>query len=169
MYHENFYSHAPRGARRMKIVIGITPITISTHTPLAGRDHAQGNYGTAVGISTHTPLAGRDVYAADVTPAYSNFYSHAPRGARQAAQISALILQDFYSHAPRGARQKILPGYCAQSRFLLTRPSRGATGQVRRAEHHKKISTHTPSRGATATYWFFIAAIPISSARKRKN
>ena len=56
--------------------------TISTHTPLAGRDRLDLIIGTTYIISTHTPLAGRDP-AVDYHFRYKgDFYSHAPRGAR---------------------------------------------------------------------------------------
>ena len=53
-----------------------------------------------------------------------NFYSHAPRGARQNAQAQKYRQIYFYSHAPRGARLKLLL-------------------QIRYAG----ISTHTPLAG----------------------
>ena len=39
----DFYSHAPRGARRASWEILLHPSSISTHTPLAGRDTSQTN------------------------------------------------------------------------------------------------------------------------------
>ena len=56
---KDFYSHAPRGAR-LFIQICINLRTISTHTPLAGRDVACVFSLRLNVISTHTPLAGRD-------------------------------------------------------------------------------------------------------------
>ena len=76
---------------------------ISTHTPLAGRDHAPVRsslmYGTFLltrplrdvtaggetytliqGISTHTPLAGRDGTQEGPADGSWDFYSHAPCG-----------------------------------------------------------------------------------------
>ena len=35
---ENFYSHAPRGARPILVETALKAYNISTHTPLAGRD-----------------------------------------------------------------------------------------------------------------------------------
>ena len=80
---EDFYSHAPRGARRILVVHPVVWIFISTHTPLAGRDGtgadtllfslrflltrpSRGATSFSLRpvasslISTHTPLAGRD-------------------------------------------------------------------------------------------------------------
>ena len=78
----NFYSHAPRGARLCRIwkilrrhgflltrpsrgatrhfSATMQQTVISTHTPLAGRDHNCLYNGCDCRISTHTPLAGRD-------------------------------------------------------------------------------------------------------------
>ena len=103
--HENFYSHAPRGARRdrpgkeqnvlkflltrpsrgatLSCDIGGNTYTISTHTPLAGRDYINGMKWEDIAISTHTPLAGRD--------------------------------------------KNVVVNILVATEFLLTRPSRGAT------------------------------------------
>ena len=78
----NFYSHAPRGARRMWLILKNRTGPISTHTPLAGRDPQTGNFWCYQKISTHTPLAGRDLLALLLFFSLRNFYSHAPRGAR---------------------------------------------------------------------------------------
>ena len=42
-------------------MIGKTIFTISTHTPLAGRDQVYAMDADIERISTHTPLAGRDL------------------------------------------------------------------------------------------------------------
>ena len=55
---------------------------ISTHTPLAGRDKNEIVHFIALIISTHTPLAGRDLDNLKLGYGGTNFYSHAPRGAR---------------------------------------------------------------------------------------
>ena len=101
---DNFYSHAPRGARpasrslirmsgqflltrpsrgatRMS-VNGSSDTEISTHTPLAGRDATGDAEQKWITISTHTPLAGRDQADRDSEAGFTYFYSHAPRGAR---------------------------------------------------------------------------------------
>src|SRR5699024_1638310 len=101
-------------------------------------------------ISTHTPLAGRDTAKTEQPSRRSNFYSHAPCGARQSFMIyddsilaflltrplrgatapetgSHTTLTHFYSHAPCGARRFGRPGCYMRLGFLLTRPLRGAT------------------------------------------
>ena len=121
-------------------------------------------------ISTHTPLAGRDPVSYRPMPQLLHFYSHAPRGARHRSSFwlrfpSSVLLtrpsrgatppslpppsliSNFYSHAPRGARL----GWASQipnaTRFLLTRPSRGATAEYGTTADYLAISTHTPLAG----------------------
>ena len=98
-----FYSHAPRGARRET---GILKHFLQT-------------------ISTHTPLAGRDTF----------FY------------CVIAVLANFYSHAPRGARRNYKRHEDCHIRFLLTRPSRGATTETLYLLKEVYISTHTPLAG----------------------
>ena len=79
-------------------------------------------------ISTHTPLAGRDGYLAQSRFTYYTFLLTRPsRGATLATQLQFQNRQDFYSHAPRGARQLFATYFDFDFGFLLTRPSRGAT------------------------------------------
>ena len=79
-----------------------------------------------------------------------DFYSHAPRGARQSIAVGTPESKDFYSHAPRGARPD--PAVSAEKRspFLLTRPSRGATTGKAITAITATISTHTPLAGRDA-------------------
>ena len=79
---DDFYSHAPRGARPGRLLGNFVYLPISTHTPLAGRDEEMANAINNTPISTHTPLAGRDGMTALLFQLHSHFYSHAPRGAR---------------------------------------------------------------------------------------
>ncbi len=53
---------------------------ISTHTPLAGRDKKSDAFLRIYNISTHTPLAGRDVLDRLRCQGRWHFYSHAPCG-----------------------------------------------------------------------------------------
>ena len=142
---------------------------ISTHTPLAGRDQPVQLRLHIVRISTHTPLAGRDTANLQALGLEQDFYSHAPRGARhnlhtdmwnnddfyshapRGARLRSAacrgIIEDFYSHAPRGARQILAFSSLLSISFLLTRPSRGATTQLRLQSTAAQISTHTPHAG----------------------
>ncbi len=53
----------------------------------------------------------------------------------------------FYSHAPRGARRGTSDFRISYAKFLLTRPSRGATGLINGRKQTLRISTHTPLAG----------------------
>ena len=151
---QHFYSHAPCGARLPYRTLsghfltisthtplagrdmhahdcGISTIVISTHTPLAGRDErAFINDRRGVRISTHTPLAGRDYLLFILSPFFKNFYSHAPCGARRLLFWRRRSGNDFYSHAPCGARHILFLKQGRLSKFLLTRPLRGATNDL---------------------------------------
>ena len=122
----NFYSHAPRGARRQYLAFSFT--------------HK---------ISTHTPLAGRDRIAGILFGWKTDFYSHAPRGARRQSHGHGSGISDFYSHAPRGARRANRKNGLRGNQFLLTRPSRGATSLRGRRSGRRKFLLTRPSRGAT--------------------
>ena len=98
-------------------------------------------------ISTHTPLAGRDLTEEGMLKLDAHFYSHAPRGARLIHTAPPLSDRDFYSHAPRGARPGLLSPIYKTRKFLLTRPSRGATACDCGKDGANGISTHTPLAG----------------------
>ena len=143
----NFYSHAPCGARRGKLLTlqalekflltrpmrGATFTVmrspyfrvISTHTPHAGRDLILTSCAQTNHISTHTPHAGRDGVCFGVNASSTDFYSHAPCGARL-------------------PKSRIHGG---DAGFLLTRPMRGATEGNFHTYEWKYISTHTPHAG----------------------
>ena len=79
-------------------------------------------------ISTHTPLAGRDGNCGAATAGDSDFYSHAPRGARLGADVYWSADNTISTHTPLAGRDR---DHRCKNRhlhaFLLTRPSRGAT------------------------------------------
>ena len=144
-------THTPLAGRDPFLIIFFTSRTISTHTPLAGRDVLHGKFCCILlqflltrpsrgatpakqtvsewaDISTHTPLAGRDCIdpLASTSTAIS---THTPLAGRDLGIHSMLVPQKhFYSHAPRGARPKSSISQISKNLFLLTRPSRGATG-----------------------------------------
>ena len=101
----NFYSHAPRGARPGRIP-GNQPLCRFLLTrPSRGATLQETAKIVYVIISTHTPLAGRDLFGDMFFALFSDFYSHAPRGARRSRTVlSGCLRIHFYSHAPRGAR-----------------------------------------------------------------
>ena len=121
-----FYSHAPRGARLPHPISPVFPALFLLTRPSRGATKYNRECKIKVKVSTHTPLAGRD--------------RKSDRG--NIRKIS------FYSHAPRGARLACIAERFRKGEFLLTRPSRGATGHLRRcAKHTKGFYSHAP-RGA---------------------
>ena len=78
----NFYSHAPRGARRMSRINVLILLKFLLTRPSRGATYFNYNMWYYIIISTHTPLAGRDFLVKRSRTNYQNFYSHAPRGAR---------------------------------------------------------------------------------------
>ena len=100
-------THTPLAGRDLHCEPYITVFSISTHTPLAGRDFLLCCYWLIIFISTHTPLAGRDGLAGDV----ASFYNL----------------------------------------FLLTRPLRDVTSVKNKLSEIGSISTHTPLAGRDIT------------------
>ena len=56
---------------------------------------------------SHAPRGARRNWVAGYQ-AITNFYSHAPRGARQPPRNGVYQMDNFYSHAPRGARPQYI-------------------------------------------------------------
>ena len=176
---ENFYSHAPCGARRFRIresgrsrrFLLTRPLRGATCNrrrrcickkflltrPLRG---ATGSLRCPCGrlmISTHTPLAGRDICVIFDIPLNTDFYSHAPCGARPETRRVSRSKKYFYSHAPCGARPEFFKTARRLREFLLTRPLRGATPSPRAHRVSQRISTHTPLAGRDD---YFTSALP---------
>ena len=100
-------THTPRAGRDLGAVYRNTVADISTHTPRAGRDKNGERQTQSRTISTHTPRAGRDKRFVLTVRTHTDFYSHAPCGARPAAGGTGCYHRDnFYSHAPCGARHR---------------------------------------------------------------
>ena len=121
----DFYSHAPRGARHERFLLSFSVLQFLLTRPSRGATQLALAQGASDEISTHTPLAGRDVERL----------------------VYLLPLSDFYSHAPRGARLGVTPPALSATEFLLTRPSRDATQRVLEVVVCFHISTHTPLAG----------------------
>ena len=136
-----------RGAtdRLLKDVSGET---ISTHTPLARRDcahkdpccsqmyfyshasrEARQKWFALTKTNHFYSHASREARPQGLMRTYpgKNFYSHASREARRHWLLPLHLAYDFYSHASREARPTAGAGGNSNSRFLLTRLSRGAT------------------------------------------
>ena len=144
-------------------------IIISTHTPLAGRDRDGQVCRQDSHISTHTPLAGLDhvlyknqnnnynfyshaprgarQYKLHIQGTKADFYSHAPRGARLGVDPYADVISDFYSHAPRGARQFDAGSIDDLYDFYSHAPRGARHNPCKKVEPSNGISTHTPLAG----------------------
>ena len=79
---ENFYSHAPCGARLIIPLLSRTKLLFLLTRPMRGATIIREVQYQEPDISTHTPHAGRDFNASLVFSVQQNFYSHAPCGAR---------------------------------------------------------------------------------------
>ncbi len=144
----DFYSHAPCGARLDSLERLVNGVNISTHTPHAGRDKIWPPPTAAGPISTHTPHAGRDIAQTFHQQIETDFYSHAPCGARQFEQILQKCILTISTHTPHAGRDSDLSELTIQQiTFLLTRPMRGATASVVQFASPFEISTHTPHAG----------------------
>ena len=123
---------------------------ISTHTPLAGRDWL------LVMALRHLrkfllTRPSRGATNIEVYPweGVKFLLTRPSRGATPRARLPWRIWINFYSHAPRGARQCDGEIFVPLETFLLTRPSRGAT-RFRASFNRPFIFLLTrPSRGAT--------------------
>ena len=140
-------THTPLAGRDRRSDCESLIPSISTHTPLAGRDSADPVTYDDEGISTHTPLAGRDQ---NVNPHKAEYAisTHTPLAGRDILSTgSARVDGHFNSHAPCGARPLKTCRRTSALRFQLTRPLRGATPSEEAAESENGISTHTPLAG----------------------
>ena len=144
---ENFYSHAPCGARlshaqffaeffeflltrplrgaTVNLELAHTFVIFLLTRPLRGATAMRTRCTQSAIISTHTPLAGRASDGGQKDCRVRNFYSHAPCGARHNSN-RLLIRDDFIStHTP-------LAGRDVRSEYRL---------------YKRRISTHTPLAG----------------------
>ena len=78
----DFYSHAPRGARLQDQEAAGRREEFLLTRPSRGATILTAKLLPMLTISTHTPLAGRDVSVGRSRVYPDHFYSHAPRGAR---------------------------------------------------------------------------------------
>ena len=98
-------------------------------------------------ISTHTPHAGRDSSTPTTASHASDFYSHAPCGARLYHFLSGFRSRKFLLTRPMRGATKLKSKKRFTTVFLLTRPMRGATIINNKKTVKIEISTHTPHAG----------------------
>ena len=121
---------------------------ISTHTPLAGRDVHSWDYSWGCSRFLLTrPLRGATCITAYPRTGIIFLLTRPLRGATIYNTIFAISNTDFYSHAPCGARPHSSSETLYSSSFLLTRPLRGATEECKKHMKPYMISTHTPLAG----------------------
>ena len=78
----------------------------------------------------------------------SDFYSHAPRGAQLRITVLSLSHLNISTHTPlAGRNEEQIDVGSYDRKFLLTRPSRGATIIYLGDKQLSAISTHTPLAG----------------------
>ena len=144
---QHFNSHAPCGARRPKLIVGIKNGDFNSHAPCGARPVMTMRAKSATLISTHTPLAGRDAVLA-VRRDISAISTHTPLAGRDCIPgRDQKWHDDFNSHAPCGARLHRKLQNTHPKIFQLTRPLRGATTTFYRWCNPDGISTHTPLAG----------------------
>ena len=143
----NFNSHAPCGARLSVAAYPPTNRAFQLTRPMRGATGLDFWATTRMSISTHTPHAGRDNIPCKTFPQRLYFNSHAPCGARLQRSYRQRTFSHFNSHAPCGARQRRDFPRIDGMEFQLTRPMRGATCRPAKQKLKRWISTHTPHAG----------------------
>ena len=167
LWHEQFLLTCPLRGTTQHVGTWEFTAAISTHAPLTWRDPIYKCALRHPAISTHTPHAGRDTHTnPDLMSLYlflltrpmrgatrasslqtnpaTNFYSHAPCGARRHLDRLQTGRGYFYSHAPCGARQGSKGGQGHAEHFYshASYEARLFQGGSQRGAIH--ISTHTP-------------------------
>ena len=149
---------------------------IDTYTVFQSTRPSQGEtHGTRIGafflsISIHSPLAGRDERKLSRSAGGNDFNPLAPRGARPWESRQRIITKSFQSTrpsrgettsttarlaftayfnplAPRGARHALYAEQHFYQTFQSTRPSRGETILESAISQRKHISIHSPLAG----------------------
>ena len=103
---ENFYSHAPCGARRELVANLRLHYAFLLTRPMRGATRGTLTACRQDGvISTHTPHAGRDLHlirSGEIVP--FDFYSHAPCGARPDPESHRTAGRYISTHTPHAGR-----------------------------------------------------------------
>ena len=99
---------------------------ISTHAPLAGRDHNAVDRSHNVLISTHAPLAGRDFWGRLHRGCLTNFNPRAPCGARPAPHFGGVFSKKFQPTRPLRGATNLSCGLCGKNKNFNPRAPCGA-------------------------------------------
>ena len=145
----DFNPRAPCGARRYSVSTASEPSLFQPTRPLRGATAKLKIAGVEYGISTHAPLAGRD-HAGPLNRHYhKDFNPRAPCGARRRALRSQTSIRNFNPRAPCGARPQVLLDVMQRTIFQPTRPLRGATPWSNLWAWLERFQPTRPLRGAT--------------------
>ena len=170
--HRYFNSHAPCGARPVKLSV-FTPASVFQLTrPLRGATILPKSIARLRSFQLTRPLRGatrignaalqiqifqltrplRGATCRRFFLDFGNFIStHTPLAGRDVHHRTAVRTErHFNSHAPCGARLRAGARRPAPEPFQLTRPLRGATHAVAEVAKYSTISTHTPLAGRDA-------------------
>jgi len=138
---------------------------VSTHAPTRG---ATALYKGACERQSFNPRAheGRDIVI-DTDEASSKFQPTRPRGARLCRHSSKQSLTSFQPTRPRGARHMfcMLVTFCVL--FQPTRPRGARLGDGWEYRNEKGVSTHAPTRGATALLISSMMSLKFQPTRPR--
>ena len=145
-----FNPRAPCGARLFFERIPHLYRHISTHAPLAGRDHCrpQGRHTGGTNFNPRAPCGARP-NAGNWTITDEGFQPTRPlRGATERAMNGILRKLDISTHAPLAGRDDgAFLRWSSEQKFQPTRPLRGATSDLIQATQITNISTHAPLAG----------------------
>ena len=106
----------------------------------------QSNYTSS--ISTHTPTKGATLMDSPIWTHLKNFNPHSHEGSDVVCDTFCLFLQDFNPHSHEGS-DKSKRCKMHKNRISTHTPTKGATQMPVRVIIYNKISTHTPTKGAT--------------------
>ena len=116
-----------------------------------GARPVSGTFCPAATISTHAPLAGRDHHRLTGSCDMGHFNPRAPCGARPLSVVTLISAVKFQPTRPlRGATGLPVTPSTASTEFQPTRPLRGATFSGLFISSTEEISTHAPLAGRDA-------------------
>ena len=115
-------------------------IGISTHAPLAGRDHNAVDRSHNVLISTHAPLAGRDFWGRLHRGCLTNFNPRAPCGARPAPHFGGVFSKKFQPTRPLRGATNLSCGLCGKNKNFNPRAPCGARPTPTRSQCCRNVN-----------------------------
>ena len=126
-------------------------------------------YGGYKTISTHTPHAGRDKYSLKLYPAFSNFYSHAPCGARRSVCTILNCSPAISTHTPHAGRDDsglaVVDGKPISTHTPHAGRDRGKFGESPQPNH---FYSHAPCGARQLHIVLVVIAPPIYKRRTQK-